>query len=150
LDTLVLGSLTDDPQEIIAQDHLERHCSKSSTSTSETSSERYLLIDKARQEWLGIGFKTQAATHRLHPIVNARDHVPLDAEPKTIDQLRAQLPFFWIHRSNEHESGYLTEGDPVTLHDVEARSGRIENEVHDMVREKVHLIDVENAPVRPA
>jgi hypothetical protein len=42
----------------------------------------------------------------------------------------------------------MHEGDALAFHDVDARRGRVEQEVDEVVREEVDLVDVENLPVR--
>jgi len=71
----------------------------------------------------------------------------LNAEAKTVQELRAQIPFLGVHRTDQDEPGGMGKGYSFPFHGVHPHSRRIEEQIHDVIFQQVHLIDVEEVPV---
>ena len=71
----------------------------------------------------------------------------LDRQGEAVEQLRAQVAFFRVHRADQDEARRVGKGDALALDDVDAHRGRIEQQVHHMVVEQVDLVDVQQAAV---
>ena len=69
----------------------------------------------------------------------------LEAEP--VEKLRAEFSFFGVHRPDQDEARRVGEGYALPLDDIDAGHGGVEEDVHHMVVEEVHLVDVEDPPV---
>ena len=68
-------------------------------------------------------------------------------EPEAVEQLRAQLALFRIHRADQHEAGLVTVRDAVALDVHAAHRGRIQDHIDQMVVQQVDLVDVQHATV---
>ena len=66
---------------------------------------------------------------------------------EAIEQLRAQVAFFGVHGADQHEAGRMLEADALTLDDVDAHSGAVEQQVDHMVVEQIDLVDIEHAAI---
>ncbi len=82
-----------------------------------------------------------------HPLVGVADALNIDAQPKAVEQLRAQLAFLGIHRADEDESRRVRERHPLPLDRVHAHRGGVQQHVHDVVVEKIDLVDVKNVAI---
>ena len=72
----------------------------------------------------------------------------LDAQPEPVQQLRAELPLFRVHRTHQQEPRRVAVAHSLAHHDVHARHRHIQKDVHHVVVQKVHLVDVQHVPVR--
>ena len=66
---------------------------------------------------------------------------------EAIQQLRAELTFFRIHRPDENEAGRVGKGDAFTLDHVHAHGGRVQQHIHHVVVEQIDFVDVEQTAV---
>ena len=83
-----------------------------------------------------------------HPLVRVADALDVDAKPETVEELRAQLALLGVHRPYEDEARRMGERDTLSLDYVHAHGGGVEQDVHQVVVQEVHLIDVQNVAVR--
>ncbi len=89
----------------------------------------------------------RVALHDAHPLVDILETGDVDAEPESVEQLRAEVSFLGLHRPDEDESRRVRERDPLALHRVPPHRRRIEEHVDDVIVEEIHLVHVEDAPV---
>ncbi len=68
-------------------------------------------------------------------------------EAETVEQLRAQFALFRVHRADQHETRRMPVGNAIALDQVDAAGGDVEQQVHQVVRQQVHFVDVEHAAV---
>ncbi len=71
----------------------------------------------------------------------------LDRKRKAVQQLRAQVAFFGVHRADQDKARRVGKGDAFALDDVDAHGGRIEQQVDDMIVQQVDFIDIQQAAV---
>ncbi len=83
-----------------------------------------------------------------HTLVRVEDALDVDAKAETVEQLRAELTLLRIHGADEDEPRRVRERHPLPLDDVDPHGGGIQEHVHDVVVEEVHLVDVEDVAVR--
>ena len=95
----------------------------------------------------GIGFKGQATANGFRSILGIREIRYVDDQAKAIQELGPQLAFFRIHGSDQDKSGRVTKRQPLTLNLMNAAGRRIEKDVHEVIGQQVHLIDIEDAAV---
>ncbi|CAK0431398.1 Uncharacterised protein [Burkholderia pseudomallei] len=72
----------------------------------------------------------------------------LHHQPETVEQLRAQLALFRVHRADEREARRVAVRHAVALDRVDAARGRVEQRVDERVRQQVDLVDVQHAEMR--
>src|SRR5439155_23839710 len=80
--------------------------------------------------------------------VGVADALDVHAEPEAVEQLRPQLTLFRVHGPDEDEAGGVAVRNTFPLDDVDAYSRRVEEDVHEVAIEQVHLVDVEDVAVR--
>ena len=78
--------------------------------------------------------------------VVGRLHFDRHAEP--IQQLRAQLAFFGIAGTDQHEPRRMTDAQSFALDDVFAGCGDIEQQIDQMIFQQIGFIDVEKPAMR--
>ena len=83
----------------------------------------------------------------MHPFARIADAANIHREGKAVQQLRAQVAFFRVHRADQDKARRVGEGDAFALDDVHAHGGRIEQHIHHMVVQQVDFVDVEQAAV---
>ena len=98
-------------------------------------------------ETFRVGFKSQVALHDHHPLAGVADAVDFNREGKAVEQLRAQVAFFGVHRAHQDEARRVGEGNALALDDVHAHGGRIEQHVHHVVVQQVNFVDIEQPAV---
>lgn len=81
------------------------------------------------------------------PYLGQFHRLDLGVHAEAIEELGAELALLGVAGSDEDEAGGVADGDTLTLHSVPPRSGRIEEDIHEVVIEKVHLVDVQDAAV---
>ena len=106
-----------------------------------------LLGLMARPEPSGIGVEGHPPADDL----DANTGIPwghdLDREPKPVEQLGPQLSLLWVHGANQHHLGGVGDGDAVTLNGVAPHGGCVQQQIHQVIVQQVHLIDVEDAAI---
>jgi hypothetical protein len=95
----------------------------------------------------GIGFKGQATANGFRSILGIREIRYVDDQAKAIQELGPQLAFFRIHGSDQDESGRVTKRQSFSLDLMNAAGGRIQKDVHEVIGQQVHLVDVEDAAI---
>ena len=100
------------------------------------------------QERLGVALEGEAAPHDLRAHGGIRRARHLDAEAEAVEQLRAQLALLDVHRPDEQEARVVHGRHGVALDARDARGGRVEQRVHEVVGQQVDLVHVEDALVR--
>ncbi|GIW05549.1 MAG: hypothetical protein KatS3mg060_0354 [Dehalococcoidia bacterium] len=95
----------------------------------------------------GVGLVGGAAHHHFDPFLDGAQAGDVDAEAEPVEQLGAELAFLGVHGAEEDEPGGVLEGDPVALDGVDAHRGRIEQQVDEVVRKEIDLVNVKNAAV---
>ncbi len=75
-------------------------------------------------------------------------HPVTSLQRKAVPQLRTKVAFLGVHRPDERELGGMADADAVALDPVVAARGGVEEYVHEMVVEQIHLVHVEDAAVR--
>ncbi|MNN12233.1 hypothetical protein D3C81_1252160 [compost metagenome] len=68
-------------------------------------------------------------------------------QAEAVEQLRAQFAFLAVHGADQHEARAVAVRDAVALDVVETAGGGVQQQVDQMVRQQVDLVDVEHAAV---
>src|SRR6185312_2597646 len=99
-------------------------------------------------EALGIGLPFQPPFDDLctRTWIQWRPH--LHHHPEAVEQLWTQLALLLIHRTQQGDPRGMLHREPFALHAVDAHRRDIQQNVNEVVRQKVDLIDVENPAVR--
>jgi hypothetical protein len=69
----------------------------------------------------------------------------LDRESEAVQQLGPQLALLRVAAADEHEARRVAHRQAVALHHVLAAGGDVQQEIHQVVLQQVHLVDVEEA-----
>ncbi len=77
-----------------------------------------------------------------------RDALDLDAQREPVQKLGAQLALFGVHGSHQDKARGVAERDTLPLHYVAAHGRRVQEQVDYVVIQQVHLVYVEQTPVR--
>mmetsp|Transcript_68807 Transcript_68807/g.108484 ORF Transcript_68807/g.108484 Transcript_68807/m.108484 type:complete len:239 (-) Transcript_68807:226-942(-) len=67
---------------------------------------------------------------------------------ETIQQLGTKLTFLRVTAAHQDELGWVANADALTLHGVPATRCRVQQDVHQVVVQQIHLIHVQNPSVR--
>ncbi|MNF75548.1 hypothetical protein D3C84_576190 [compost metagenome] len=70
-----------------------------------------------------------------------------DIQAETVEQLWTQFTLFGIHGANQHELRRVPMGNAVTLNQIGAAGGHIEQQVNEVIRQQIDLVDVEHTTV---
>src|SRR5215211_802045 len=97
---------------------------------------------------LRVGFVAQAAADYLDPLLRVEITGDLDRDPEPVQELRPELALLRVHRPDQDEARRVPDAHPLALHVVRPHRRHVEQEVHEMIREQVHLVHVQDAPVR--
>jgi len=106
-----------------------------------------LLALPALQEGLRVSIESQTATDDLGPFGRLRLAFEGQVEAEAIEQLRAQFTFLDVHRADQHEARSMAMGDTVTLDMVNPTGGGIEQQVDQMIRQQIDLIDIQHTAI---
>ncbi|MDT4813331.1 hypothetical protein FQZ97_463110 [compost metagenome] len=98
-------------------------------------------------EGLRIGVEGQATANDLGAFGRLRLAVLADLEAEAVQQLRAQFAFFRVHGADQHEARRVAVGNAIAFHQVHTAGGHVEQQVHQVVGQQVHLVHVEHAAV---
>ncbi len=88
-----------------------------------------------------------AGLHHQDPLRRIPQPLHVNAETEAIQQLRAQISLFRVHGANQDKVGRMRHRYPLALHHIHPHGGRIEQHVHQMVVQQIHLVDVEHLSV---
>ena len=69
----------------------------------------------ALRESIRVGLVVHPLPNDLCPNVDVPRRVHVDGQPEPVQQLRAQLAFFRVHRADQHEPGLVRMRDPIAL-----------------------------------
>ena len=83
----------------------------------------------------------------LDPLVGLPDALHVHTEPEAVQQLRPQLPLLRVHGPHQDEARRVHHRHPLPLHHVDPHRRRVQQHVHDVVVQQVHLVHVEDVPV---
>lgn len=112
-----------------------------------TSGQGLLFVAPLSDEGMRIGIEGQAAAHDFSAFGRLRLAVLADLEAEAVQQLRAQFAFFRVHGADQHEASRVAVGNAITFHLVHAAGGHVEQQVHQVIGQQVHLIHVEHTAV---
>ena len=68
-------------------------------------------------------------------------------QPEAVQKLRAQAALLRVHGADEREARRVAHREPFALHGTHAHCRRVEQHVHEVVGQQVHLINVEHPAV---
>jgi hypothetical protein len=71
----------------------------------------------------------------------------VDNQAKAVEKLGPKLPLLRIHGADQHEIGRMTQRQAFAFQPMNARGGRIEENVHEMVGEQIDFVDVKDAAI---
>ena len=92
-------------------------------------------------------FKGRTARHYLKPRFRFRHAPDLHAQTEPVEKLRAEFPFFRVHRSNKYKTGRMRSRNAFSLDRVYAHCRRIQQYVHKMVIQQVDFVHIQDTPV---
>ena len=72
----------------------------------------------------------------------------LDAQPEPVQQLRPKLPLLRVHRPHQQEPRRVPVAHSLPHHHVHARHRHVQKDVHHVIVQEVHFVDVQHVPVR--
>ena len=94
-----------------------------------------------------IALELHDALQDLHALGRLVDALNIHAQGEAVEQLRAQIALFRVHRADQDEARRVGEGDALALDHVDAHGRRVEQQVNHVVVEQVDLIHVQQAAV---
>jgi hypothetical protein len=90
----------------------------------------------------------QPAPDDLDPVRGIRVSRHLDGDAEAVEELRAELSLLGVHGADQDKARGVTNAYALALDVVHAHRGDVEEQVYEMVREQVDLVNVQDAPVR--
>ncbi len=126
----------------------EPHAWQQSPGGHDPGPQRALLVGPPGGERGRIVVVREPSPHHLHPQIGLPGGGDLDGQPEAVEQLRAQLPFFGVHRPDEQEARGMPYGDAFALDVRGTHGGGVEQQVDQVVVEQVDLVDVQDAAMR--
>ena len=124
-----------------------RHLSEPATRLIEGVSKRALELGVPVHEGLGIAREELTATHDLGASVRVLEWLHGHGKSEPVRDLRPQLSLFLVHGSHEKEASRVRHGDALPLDCIDSERRRVEQQINQVIVEKVDLVDVENTPV---
>ena len=106
-----------------------------------------VLVGELCRETCRVVFIRKSAFHHLDARRDLLGCGDIHRQTESIQQLRAELTLFWVHRPHEDKTGRLRVRDAVTLDDHPARRRCVQQHVDEVVGEQVDLVDVEHSPI---
>ena len=88
-----------------------------------------------------------AAPYDSDPRRDLAGRLHLDRQPESVEQLRAQLALLRVAAADQHEARRVADAQAFPLHHVLAGRGHVDQEVHQVVLQQVHLVDIQEAAV---
>ncbi len=105
-------------------------------------------LGPAGAEGRGIGLEREPAADDLGAERGVGHRLDLDGQAEAVEQLRAEVALLGVHRPDEDETRGMAERQALALDVVDAHRGGVKQQVHQVIAEEVHLVDVQDAPVR--
>jgi hypothetical protein len=96
----------------------------------------------------GVPIKGHAGAHDALARVHIGHIGQAHKQAKAVQQLRAQLAFFGVHRANQRNARGMLVRDAIALDAVGAAGADIEQQVHQAIGQQVDLVHIQNALVR--
>ena len=97
---------------------------------------------------LRICIELQPTTYDFSALGRVPRRGNLDGEAEAVEELRAQLALFGIHRADQHELRRVGDRYAVAFHGDGAHRGRIEEQIDQVIVQQVDFVDVEDSAVR--
>src|SRR5882672_4323236 len=91
--------------------------------------------------------KSQALADRRDPGTAYLESAHRHAEPETIEKLWPKLTLLGIHRADQDEPRGLAGGNTIALDCDPTTGGRIQKKIHNVIRQQIHLIDIQDSAV---
>src|SRR5918995_721936 len=107
-----------------------------------------ILARPFRGELPRVRLVAQPAPDDLDPVGGFWISYYLDGDAEAVKELRAELALLRVHRADEDETRGVPHAHTFALNVVHTHRGHVEKEVHEVVGEQIHLVHVQNAPVR--
>ena len=98
-------------------------------------------------EGSGIARELLTASHDLGPGRLVLERLDAHRQSEPVGDLRPQLTLLGIHRADQQKAGRMRDRDPLALDGVDPQSGRVEQEIDQVIVEEVDLVDVQQPPV---
>ena len=108
---------------------------------------RFLRPPRCR-EGFGIAFEAVAPAHDFHATRKVVRRADFDREPEAVEQLRPQFAFLGVATADEDEARRVAHAQALAFDHVLARRRDVDEQIHEVILEQVHLVDVEEAAVR--
>ena len=80
--------------------------------------------------------------HNAKPLIDVGRGRHLDAEPKPVEQLGAELTFLRIHGADQDEVGWVRNRHSLAFDDVDPHRRRVQEDVDEVVVEQIDLVDI--------
>ena len=107
-----------------------------------------LLLRPAAPESVRVGVEGDAAAHDLGPFLRIPGRHDVHGEAEAVEELRPELALLGVHGAHEEELGGMHGAHALAFHPVHPGGGHVEEDVHEVVGKEVHLVHVQDAPVR--
>jgi hypothetical protein len=104
-----------------------------------------VLLVEAGDEGGRVPVEAVASAHDFDAGRQVLGRLHLDREAKSVEELRPELALFGISGADQHEAGRVPDAETFALDHVLARRRHVEEEVDEVVLEKIGLVDVEKA-----
>ncbi len=102
-----------------------------------------------RHEATGVAVIRITPPQHLDPLRRGRGGMHLDRQPEPVQQLGAQVSLLGIATPHQDKSGRMPQAQPLPLHQVDPAGRHVEQQVHEVVLQQVHLVDIEKPAMRP-
>ena len=96
----------------------------------------------------GVGLVAESAPDDLDPVGGIGIPRHLDGDAEAVEKLRAELTLLRVHGTDQDKARRVTHAHALPLDVVYAHGGHVEKKVNEVIGEQIHLVHVQNAPVR--
>ena len=123
------------------------HARQQAAGRHDAFSQKPVLFPPVFAKFRRIALKIHAAGHDRHALFRFGHAAHFHAKAETVQQLRPQFAFFRVHGAHQGKTRRMRPGKAFALHGIDAHGRGVQQDVHQMVVQQIHLVHIENAPV---
>ncbi len=132
------------PQRGVGEDHPRQQL----PGRDDPPGEGALLLRPPPGEAVRVGVVRQPPPHHLGPLLRLPGRGHLHREPEPVEQLRPQLALLRVHRPHQQEPRGMPDRHALPLDVRAAHRGRVQQQIDQVVPEKIHLVHIEDPAMR--
>src|SRR5687767_11294572 len=112
---------------------VNRHFPQPRARPRDPLAQNFLILGVSVEKSLRVAIVRFASLDNLDSIIEISLSHNFGMQPKAIEQLRPQFAFLRIAGSDQHELGWMFDGDAFPLDSVSPRRGNVQQQIHQMI-----------------